>query len=518
MATQPKTKSPPSKIGENGAGGGKGRKKSAHGASPRSQPPRSKPGPARLAVRLAAARAYLDFARGGDFQADPPAALTDPGQRRLYVNLLRGLVRHRRFLEAEVERLAGKPLERLDAEAAAAVMLGAYQLRFLDLPPHAVLHETVALAAPLRVESARGWINALLRRIQREGKRGTEAQGGELPLGVETSHPDWMVERWRDAFGKRRTEEICRANNRYEGAAIRVETRRISPRSLAKRLADEGIPAQPHPLLSGALWVEGVGELLNSRAFAEGLCYVQDVSSQLLMAWTAPLLTGRVLDVCAAPGGKLTHLRGLDVPGRWLVGADRSSNRMGRVRENLRRLRLPATPLLLADGERLPFPTAPTGHSAPTAQGAREDPSLLPEAGHPFAGWDALLVDAPCSATGMIRKYPELKWRKHVDQLPRLAGMQLALLGEAARVLRPGGSIVYVTCSLEREENQDLVEAFLAAHPAFRRRSFHTLPFPPGLSAAGADPASLLSREGDLLLLPDAKRMGLFAALLEKRR
>ena len=509
MATQPKPNSR-----ENKTGGGKGKKKPVRGDSPR-QPRQNRSGSE--PVRLGVARAYLEFARGGEFQADPPYALTDPGQRRLHVNLLRGMVRHRRFLEAEVERLAGKALERLDAEAVAAVMLGTYQLRFLDLPSHAVLNETVALAAPLRVESARGWINALLRRVQREGRRGTETEDGSLPLGVETSHPDWMVERWRAVFGERRTAEICRANNRYEGAAIRVETRRIAPGALAKRLVDEGVPAQPHPLLSGALWVEGVGELLNSRAFAEGLCYVQDVSSQLLAAWVSPLLTGRVLDVCAAPGGKLTHLRGIDVPGRWLVGAERSSNRMGRVRENLLRLRLPTTPLLLAEGERLPFPTAPAAPPAlPAAAvpGSMADPPPAPEAGQPFAGWDALLVDAPCSATGMIRKYPELKWRKHIDQLPRLAGIQQALLAEAARVLRPGGSIVYVTCSLEHEENEDGVAAFLAAHPGFRRRSFDSLPVPSGL---GVDPASLLSPRGDLLLLPGKQWMGLYAALLEKR-
>jgi 16S rRNA (cytosine967-C5)-methyltransferase len=209
------------------------------------------------------------------------------------------------------------------------------------------------------------------------------------------------------------------------------------------------------------------------------------VSSQLLVAWAAPLLRGRVLDACVAPGGKLTHLLGLRRPGDRVVGAELSAARLARVRANLTRLGLPTAPLVQADARALPF-----------AAGA----------------WDAVLLDAPCSATGMIRKYPELKWRKHAEDLPRFATAQAALLAEAARVVRPGGAIVYATCSLEPEENEEAVASFLAAHPAFRRRGFDTLPAPRGLAA---DPLTLLTPQGDLLLLPGPGQMGLYAALLE---
>jgi 16S rRNA (cytosine967-C5)-methyltransferase len=170
-----------------------------------------------------------------------------------------------------------------------------------------------------------------------------------------------------------------------------------------------------------------------------------------------------------------------------VAGAEVSRPRLAQVRENLRRLRLGAVPLLQADARRLPC-----------ADGA----------------WDAVLVDAPCTATGMIRKYPELKWRKHLEDLPRLAGTQAALLDEAARVVRPGGVLLYVTCSLEPEENAGAVDGFLGRHAGFARRPLLELPPPAGL---GADPRTLLSAAGDLLLLPGPRQMGLYAALLTRR-
>lgn len=441
-------------------------------------------------VRLAAVKAYLNFARGGAFQAGPPPHLHEDGEKRRYVQLIRGMVRHRRLLEAEVARLALGPAQRLHAEMIALAVLGLYQLRFLDVPPHAAVYETVALAPALGRGHAKGWANAVLRAALREGLRG-EQTATPAPLAVRTSHPDWMVERWIARYGPARTRAICEANNRYDGTVLRVETRRIRVQTLLRRLSDEGIAARPHPLLSGALSVDQLGGLLHTRVFRDGLCYVQDVSSQLLVAWAAPALAGRVLEACTAPGGKLTHLRGLTAPGRWLVGMDVSRARMGQVLENLRRLRLPATPLLVGDARSLPFPAAVSDK-----------------------GWDAVLVDAPCSATGIIRKYPELKWRKHPSDLPQLVALQGALLAEAARVLRAGGHIVYATCSLEPEENEQAVAEFLARHPDFQRRPFSALRAPRGLAVA---PDTLLTAEGDLLMLPGSGQMGLYAALLQKR-
>lgn len=462
----------------------------------RKRPPstaKARPRPAHSAepARLAALRDYLAFQRGESLREEPPAHLRAEPDRRLYVQLLRGMVRHRRLLEAELERLARRPLRRLDPAVAAAALLGLFQLYFLErVPAHAAVFETVGLAGALKQNRARGLINGVLRAALREGAE-SRAAFAALPLAVRTSHPDWMVARWTARYGEAATTAICEANNAGGGLTARVETGRISRDELLKRLAAENVTAEVHPLLSGAILVGQAGALLFGRAFAEGLCYVQDVSSQLLLAWTAPLLTGRVMDVCAAPGGKLSYLAGLRRDDLQVLGADISPRRLARVRENFARLGLPPPPLLAADGCRLPLP----GGSEP-------------------GGWpDGLLLDVPCSATGIIRRHPELKWRKLPEHLPGHVEMQRALLAEAARVLKPGGLLLYATCSIEPEENEENVAWFLTTHPEFRRRRLNEIPPPAGL---GEPAGGLLTAEGDLLILPGPDRTGMYGALLQK--
>ncbi len=450
---------------------------------------RSRPPPAGKTadpVRLAVLRAYVRFAGGGTLESHPAPLEHGTDAARAYTRFLLGLVRHRRWLEAEVERLAGRPLARLDPAVAAAAMLGLLQLHVLRMPEHAVVFEAVQAAAALGFGSAKGLVNALLRAALRERAAGRDPRAA-YPLAIRTSHPDWLVERWTRHYGAERAQAVCEASAQFEALSARVETQRIEPAALLARLAAEGVAAEPHPLLPGAIRVPRLGDLLSSAAFREGLCYVQDVASQVLMHWVEPRLRGRVLDACAAPGGKLTHLLGLGGAGRWLVGVDRDAARLARIRENVARLHVSSAPLLAADGRRLPF-----------RDGA----------------WDAVLLDVPCSATGMIRKYPELTWRKHAQDLPQYAATQAALLDEAARLVGEGGLIVYSTCSLEPEENEEQMTAFLARHPAYRLLPFTALAPPPGL---GEPPGALLTDAGHLLVLPAADRLGLFAALLERR-
>lgn len=457
--------------------------------APRPKPARRK-APSRPAhkpadpTRLAALRAYLRFAAGGGLETEPPAQAGTEGGRA-YTRFLLGLVRHRRWLEAEVARLARRPLARLDPPVAAAAMLGLLQLHVLRLPEHAVVYETVQAVSALGYGSAKGLVNGVLRAALRERAAGCDPRAG-YPLAVRTSQPDWLVERWTRHYGTERAQAICEANARFEAQSARVEVGRVTRDVLLRRLEAEGVAAEPHPLLPTAIRVPRLGDLLRSAAFAEGLCTVQDAASQLLTLWVAPRLRGRVLDACAAPGGKLTHLAGLGRADLWLAGADVDLRRLRRVRENQARLRQAFTPLLAADGRRLPF------------------------AG---AAWDAVLLDVPCSATGMIRKYPELGWRKHAEDLPRYAATQAALLDEAARVVRPGGTIVYSTCSLEPEENERQVAAFLARQPGWRPVPFTALTPPEGL---GEPAVSLLTPAGHLLVFPAADRLGLFAAMLER--
>ena len=273
-------------------------------------------------VRLAAARAYLDFLNGGPPAEESPPHIHASADRRLFAQLLRGMVRHKRLLEAELARLTERPPARQHPALTTIALLGLYQLRFLErVPPHAAVYETVALARALGQGQAGGWVNAILRRAQREQAE-SAAWLAAQSVAVRTSHPDWMARRWHTQYGGKETERICEANNLGGGATLRVEQGRISPGELMRALADEEISARPHPLLPGALQVEQAGALLRSHSFREGLCYVQDIASQLLLAWMAPLFKGRVLDACAAPGGKLTWLAGLRRARLSVLGAD----------------------------------------------------------------------------------------------------------------------------------------------------------------------------------------------------
>ena len=488
-------------------------------------------------MRLAALRAYAAFRAGGAFRPTAPAELREPQQRRLYAHLLRGMVRHQRLLEGEAARLARRPATDLSPAVRAALVLGLYQVLLLQQADHAAVFETVELLGALGQGRAKGLVNAVLRAALRERAAGAsplqftkaELERAGRTLAERTSHPDWLVARWIRRYGAEAAERICEANNRFETSGVRVATHRIGRAQLIARLAEEGVAAAPHPLLHGALLVPQLGALLDSPAFADGLCTVQDAGSQLLSSWIAPLLEGWVLDACCAPGGKLTHLLELAAGAAHaprLVGMDKSVERLRRVRDNLTRLHLPAPALLAGDAARPPFRAAVQDGAAMANGTAPRQDAILPvgaapppRTGFPRGGWDAILLDVPCSATGMIRKYPELKWRKHEEDLARSAALQRRLLDEAARQCRkpndgrPGGLLVYSTCSLEAEENEGQVDAFLARTPGFRRVSFQDVPPPAGL---GEPVERLVTPVGDLLVLPEVDRMGLFGALLQR--
>ena len=459
----------------------------------RSKAGQSKSGPPKAAqrpdsARVAAIKAFLDF-EGGLAPREPPSALTDESERRLYTRLGAGLLRHKRLLEAEVLRLNRVPAGRLDRVAVAIAMLGLLQLREMEIAPHAVLFETVEVAARLGYTRAKGWINGILRSALREreaGGGGTES----YPLAIRTSHPDWLVERWRARYGEARCAEICEANNSFPGLAVRIERGHSGNGgerdALIAALQAEGAGARPHPMLDSALMTDQLGALLRSSVFREGKLFVQDAASQLLTAWTAPLWRGRLLDACAAPGGKLTHLLRLAEPGLRLVAAERERGRLGLIRDNLERLHLPTPPLLLADASRPPF---------------------APES------FDTVLLDVPCLSTGIVRKYPEIKWRKRLEDLTALTAAQAAMLDAAAELLRPGGRILYSTCSLEPEENEQQVAAFFARHAGFARIPFAELPLPAGFTGS---PGNFLAETGDFQALPGPHGMGLYAAILER--
>jgi 16S rRNA (cytosine967-C5)-methyltransferase len=407
---------------------------------------------------------------------ESPLALPDRDRAQVQ-SLAYGAVRWHHQHEALLERLLDRPLRSRDRILAALLSVGLYQLADPGQPDYAAVSSTVAAARLLGRDRAAGLVNGTLRRYQREA-----ASLGEWMNEVDEarySHPAWIVQRlrrdWPDHW-----REILAANQRHPPLWLRVRTGRISLADYQGRLVVElGLTGQVLAGAAAALKLDSPVAVGRLPGFAEGLVTVQDAASQL----AAPLLGAapgdRVLDACAAPGGKATHL--LETGVLDLTALDSAAGRLDLVRSNLTRLGMTAR-LVAGDA---------------TEPGAWWD-------GRPF---DRILVDAPCSATGVIRRHPDIKLLRRPEDLPALARRQRLMLERLWPLLRPGGRLLYSTCSLFREENGAVVRDFLAA-----RADARLLPLVTGLPLEAC-------QDGDpgLQLLPGgADTDGFYYALMEK--
>jgi len=390
--------------------------------------------------------------------------------RRLAHELAAGVLRRRTGLDERLEPLASRGWTSVPPTLQNILRLGAYQLTALDrVPPHAAVSTSVALAREAGGARAGGFVNALLRRMTREPARATRARGvGPLDLAARHSHPEWLVRRWLERFGPDDTDRLLQWNN--SRPPLVIQPARASGDALIRRLAAGGIRASPAPW--GAGLAVGASRPDQLPGFTEGDFLVQD-PAQALVTWYAGLAPGWcVYDACAAPGGKAIGLARMGVR---VLAADASRPRVARLRENLRR----------AGGREL---------------------VVVADARHPpVRSVDAVLLDAPCLGTGTFARHPDARWRVTPEALAALALRQAELLAAVASVVRPGGLLVYATCSLEPEENQAQVDGFLAAHPDFQRE-------PPDDALP-----TLLTPKGDLMTLPHRDRMdGAYASRLRR--
>jgi len=431
-------------------------------------------------VRFLVVRDFLKFKKTAHWPEHPPAQLTSDKDRRFYFHLLQGMIRHQRLLETEIRKRATRSFHKLQNTVIGILSLGIYQLFFMDkVPAHASIYETVELAIPFRVPRQKGLINAILRNLQRDPEKERALQN--YPLPVRTSHQDWMVAKWQKSYSEREVQLICEANNIFEGITIRA-VKPWSCEQLQQTLQEAGIQSTPHPIVGHALIVENASDLLRCSAFHQGAFYVQDGSSQIFLELTASLWKGDVLDVCAAPGGKAFQI--LEAPQlRQVLINDLSWKRLAQLRQNVERLRLNMPQLTLSDGRRLPF----------------------------LSQFDVILLDVPCSATGTIRKNPDLKWIPSPAELLNQTCLQRQLLDHAKTHLKAGGVLIYSTCSLEVEENELQIEQFLEKHP-----DFMVLPFSQFSSVPQAY-LPYLTKEGYFQTLPSTHMMGFFAAALLHR-
>ncbi|NIA04901.1 MAG: 16S rRNA (cytosine(967)-C(5))-methyltransferase RsmB, partial [Proteobacteria bacterium] len=363
--------------------------------------------------------------------------------RQLAVMLVLGVLRQQQFLDTVIARFSSVPPGRMKPLTLTALRVGVYQLFFLDrIPASAAVNETVKV---LKAEKQPRWlinfVNGVLRTIarQRTSLPGPDAAGKDgAPV---LNHPDWLLRRWRARYGPDRTEEICRLNNLEPLLSLRVNTRLISREALADRCRRAGHGVRNGRYAPDALVLEsGAGAVANLPGFAEGLFQVQGEAAQLATLLLAPFAAGRrYLDACAGLGGKTGHLAQLLPAGAELTAVEPDRRRFALLGENLRRLG--------ADGNITLF-----------------NGGLDEFAGSGQRRFDAILIDAPCSGTGVIRRHPDIRWNRQEDDLHSYQRQQGILLHTAASLLAPGGILVYATCSLEPEENQQVIDAFCETH------------------------------------------------------
>jgi len=361
----------------------------------------------------------------------------------LATELVMGVLRWQSLLDRRLAAASSQKLERLDGEVLAALRLGVYQLQFLSrVPARAAIFESVELVKAARKRSAASFVNAVLRTIAGAAAEDIFAEIGKSPdsitLAQNAAHPPWLVARWTKHFGLEATRQICAHNQTVPGTAIHIhddqsnDDQSNDDQSDAE-LAEAGVQLSPGRLLSAARRVLS-GDVTATRAYQEGRASIQDEASQLVA-----LLVGRgetILDCCAAPGSK-TALLARRNPHAKVFATELHPHR-ARLLQNLSRL--PNVHVVAADARHLPF-------------------SL------PF---DRILADVPCSGTGTLARNPEIKWRLKAEDLHDLQSRQVAILKSALAQLAIGGRLVYSTCSLEREENEAVVEAALEGTAGFQ--------------------------------------------------
>jgi 16S rRNA (cytosine967-C5)-methyltransferase len=429
-------------------------------------------------ARGAAADVLTDL-RGGellDGAFDRRTSRLDPRDRRWTRELVFGMLRQRSRLDALLDDRVRGGLAKLDPDLIDLLRLGAYQLLSMgSVPAYAAIGQTVELTKRRHGIGASKLANAVLRRLDRERDRLVVATPEDPveALAFEHSHPRWLVARWIARWGADETRLLLEANNRE--APLVARPYHVVREQLEAMLESAGVTLSDAPLVADSLVLtSGVGAMTELGAFKQGLFHLQDPASTLVTRYAAFAPGSQVADLCAAPGGKTLELA--RTAGTVFAG-DASFARLARVRDNVRRLDATNVVPFVGDAR---FPAV--------------------------RGMDAVLIDVPCTGTGTFRRHPDARWRLRVSDLAVLPAVQRSILRAAATAVRPGGLLVYSTCSLETEENDAQIESFLSDSPEWR------LEPPP----EGAVPASVLDA-GRLRVLPQRHGTdGAFAARLRR--
>jgi 16S rRNA (cytosine967-C5)-methyltransferase len=381
-------------------------------------------------IRAAAVRVIsqvIEYGRSlSDCLPDETKSFSDPRDRALLQAICFGVCRWYFRLEEIAQQLMEKPLKQKDIDVHFLIVIGLYQLIYMRIPAYAAVSETVNAN---KKKWARGLINGVLRQFQRNADEFEETD----PF----SHPTWMMEEIEKNYPQK-WEAILDANNQHPPFALRVNQQRMSREKYLEKLAQAGIVAKEIPETHSGILLENPIDVQQIPGFAAGEASVQDGAAQLAAELLSVSSGQRVLDACAAPGGKTAHILEIQ-PDVELIALDQDEERLQRVKENLQRLKLSAA-------------------------------CVASDAGDVESWWDGksfdrILLDAPCSASGVIRRHPDIKLLRLDTDIPEFAKEQLRLLTALWTVLKSGGCLVYVTCSVFPEENVHVLKSFLKDHP-----------------------------------------------------
>lgn len=432
--------------------------------------------------------AFANLALDEFLRREPGMKAVDKG---FLTELVYGTVKHRTRLDWLINATV-KKVEKLALGPRLLLRLSYYQLLFMDrVPAFAVTNEAVKLARKLFNPGVASLINGVLRNYLRRPQNVVWPDREKDPLTyleVIYSHPRWMLERWLKRYGWEDTVRLCEYNNAPAELWIRANTLRCTPEELAERLTTEGCAVKRSRRVQEGLLLESAPSLAGLSSFGEGLFTVQDESSMLVAYALRPEPGAEALDLCAGPGGKTTHLAQMMQNQGVILACDLHEHRTKLIEENARRLGVTIIQTLVGDASIL---------------------HLQLDRQYPY-----VLVDAPCSGLGVLRRRPDARWRKKPEEIKELAALQQKILASAYQLLAPGGRLVYSTCTLEPEENTEVMREFLQQHPDLSVVDLTGF-FPYEAKAAG-EKAEL--RQGQRQFLPFRDGMeGFFIAAVQKR-
>jgi 16S rRNA (cytosine967-C5)-methyltransferase len=395
-----------------------------------------------ILLKVDARKAYADILLDHILK-DPVVSARD---RALLTELVYGTLRWRGKIDARLNFYFRRSLDNSDPFIRNLLRVAFYQLLFLDrIPDYAAVNEAVQLAKAHGGNKVAGFVNAVLRNFLREKDRTAELQltnDWQAALADEHSHPQWLINKWLDYFGREETEALMRANNEIAPLVLRVNSCKCSREALLALLLESGVSAVATGWSPVGIWVKSRTPVDQLPGFQEGLFQVQGEASQLVSYLLSPQKGERILDACAAPGGKTTHIAELMADTGEVIALDKSEKGIGKIRENAARLRLVSLRAAKAD-VRGPLPAE-------------------------FRGlYDRILVDAPCSALGTLRSHPEIKWHRDESDIKRLGRLQKHIIDQVVHYLKPRGVLVYSSCTLTHDENEEVVEDFLEHHKEF---------------------------------------------------